>query len=198
MRPTLTLVLFTLLLVLPGCNTAQIEEATHAVEEISAGMQDIQIAVAEASEQKLAIDAALESMPPGEGRDKAIALSAKLEEAIAVGSMWLARADESISVLQIELANAEEPLDVAEGVIRAAQPFIPAPWGAIALGASGLIIGFLRARNTRIAARNIVESVEPTIKRTSADTKDRIAAAQSPAAARLVDEAQGKKLALPF
>jgi len=196
--PVFLLSVFLAPLLVPGCNAEQIEEATRTIEEISAGMADIQAAVAEATAQKAAIDAALADMPAGETRDKAIALSAKLDEAMMVGGMWLARADASIAVVQAELANAEEPLDVVEGVIKASGPLIPAPWGAIVAGVGGLVIGLARAAWNRYLARKIVRSVEPTIKRTSEATRVKIGAAQGDAAGALVDEAQAKKPVLPF
>lgn len=183
---------------LAGCNLEQIEEATAAVEQISAGIQDIQAAVDEATAQRAALETVIAQMQPGPDRDQAVAMSAKLGTAIEVGTLWLDKAEVSIGILQDGLANADDPFDVAEGVLKAAQPFIPAPWGAIAIGLGGLVIGFIRARMNRVAGRNAVASVDPVVAKASASAKEDIASAQSTAAGRLVDEAQGKVLKLPF
>lgn len=183
---------------LAGCNADQIKQAFSATEQLSAGMQEIKAALAEATTRRTGIESMLAEIPAGPDRDQAVATSAKLDTVISIGSAWLDKTDAAVDILKAELAEAEVGFDVAEGIMRAAQPFIPAPWGAIAIGVGGLVIGFIRARMNRVAARNVIVSVDPVVAKASASAKVDIASAQSTAAGRLVDEAQGKALKLPF
>jgi hypothetical protein len=187
-----------LCLLLAGCNLEQIEQARVTAAEVHAGMAVVQAAVEQAVVQKALIDAALEEMPPGETRDKAVAVSAKLDEAITVGTMWLQKATAAVGLLHAELAGADDPLDVAEGVIKAAEPFIPAPWGKIVFGLGGLAIGLGRACWNRYLARKTIRSVNQLVARVDPAEKAEIAYNQGKLAGALVDEAQGKKFALPF
>ncbi len=183
---------------LAGCNIDQIKGALSTTEQLSAGMQEIKAALAEATTQRAGIESVLAEIPPGPDRDMAVATSAKLDTAIRIGGAWLDKTDAAVDILKAELAQADEGFDVAEGIMRAAQPFLPAPWGAIAIGAGGLVIGLARAGWNRYLARKIVKSVDPIISQAKLADKTDIRFAQGALAGALVDEAQGDKLKLPF
>ena len=182
-----------------GCNDEQLDrlrsgsKQAEATAEQVAGAMDVVIA------EKATVDAAIVNLPPSEQRDKAIALSKSLGDKITVGRQWLDKAQATLATFNALLANAEDGFDAASATLTAAGPLLPQPWGALIAGAGGLMIGLVRAGYNRHLGRKIVRSLD-TAGATRLTAKEilTINVAQGPTGRRLVDEAQGKKFALPF
>ncbi len=179
-----------IMILLGGCNSEQIDDLKQQVARTQAVLDQAVAAKAE-------VDAAVQAMPPGDDRAKAVAFSAKLQGVIDQASAVLPR-------LQSELADAQDTLGVLQAGVTAAAPLIPPPWGTVAAAAAGLLIGLIRAAANRSAGRRIAASIEQnatpegTVNLSDPATRDRLRTAQGALAGRLVDEAQGKSLALPF
>jgi hypothetical protein len=80
-------------------------------------------------------------------------------------------------------------------------PFLPPPFNVVVPSLAGLMIGLGRAWYVKSTAKNVIRSVDPIIH--EAIEKDvRVAFTlnqqQTPSGKRLVDEAQGSKVSLPF
>ncbi len=91
-----------------------------------------------------------------------------------------------------------------EGGAKAVEPWIPAPWGQVLIGAIGTIgtgLGLRRAAQNKEAGINLAHSTKPIVDRAMtehSDTAKYLRAAQSPRARHFVDIAQGKTKSLPF
>ena len=93
--------------------------------------------------------------------------------------------------------------EYVDNVVRGVSPFIPVPFvGEILAGLSGLTLGLVRAAANRRAARAIALGIE--VAKDANGTVDLnskakvVSTAMGAAGNRIVDEAQGKKAALPF
>ena len=86
---------------------------------------------------------------------------------------------------------------MAQASVEAAAPYIPSPWGPLISLAAGLTIGLLRSAQNRSLGRRVIQSIDDRVKPT-ADEAMKINIAQGASGRRLVDEAQGKTLKLPF
>lgn len=90
-----------------------------------------------------------------------------------------------------------DAFQIVQGAANTAAAFLPGPYGLIA-GGVGLLAGLLRSMFVKRAATDAIRSVQPLIDQASPAQRDNIASIQSPAASALVDQAQGKGLAVPF
>lgn len=105
------------------------------------------------------------------------------------------RANAALADLDAGIQSAESAPDVLEAVGSTASAYVPG-YGPLV----GLVLttaaGFWRAFVNRKAARNIAKSVQPAVNGLGRPAKNDIERAQTKAAKRIVDESQGKKLAL--
>ena len=96
-----------------------------------------------------------------------------------------------------------ESAEYVDSIVKGVSPYIPVPFvGEILAGLSGLTLGLVRAAANRRAARAVALGVEAA-KDTNGvpDLKGKaslVSATMGASGNRIVDEAQGKKAALPF
>lgn len=220
-----------LLVVLAGCNTAQIQSGRQELARVQAAMAEVQTTLAVAATQKAEADAQIALLrreaqtireaaatQPGGPTAQQQADMRRLESAATqaakvadqVGAVIgraqsiLAQAESAARTLADGLAKAESAPDVAQATVNAATPLIPGPWGAIVGLLATTLIGFWRAAYNRAAGRSIARSIELSqgkdgvINLDDEATREDLRARQGSGGSRLVDEAQGKAMALPF
>lgn len=195
----ITLALIGLLAPVTGCNQQDIAElrlyATELKVQLATGRADLELT----REDRVELALAIADMP--EGKHKAIATEilkdtdAALEKFTAV----VLKIEGAAQAMDERLESATDGFDVAEATVESVAPLLPAPWGAILLASGTLAIGLIRAGYNRTQARKIVRSIDGFGKLTLTDAeKVEVRLAQGAGAGRIVDEAQGKKTALPF
>ena len=185
-----------LVAILPGCTPAKIADAQAKVAKLRATTESVEAGVTTAVAEKYRIDELLAALPAGETRDKAIALSAKLEQYVTVGNQWLGKANVSLKTFEAERAEADNTLDVVEGGARSILPWIPAPWGQIGMGIL-TVLSIWRARSVKKTAKKVINAVDTLVNPTGNEAL-LISALQGTDGTRLVDEAQKKVFSLPF
>ncbi len=191
-------------LVAPGCDSASIQSLKDTVQKLTGQADQVQISIAKMIDQKQAIDRAILDMPEGPRKDQAIAMSEDIGEAISTGQKWLGPAQATLERYKAELADATDSLDVADASVKAVAPMLPPPFNLLLTGVGGLVIGLIRAAQNRKAGRNIAASAEPfivngfTADGIGESVKADMRKAQGSTGNRIVDEAQGKKFAMPF
>lgn len=190
-RVILLTVLLAVLLPLLGCDTAEIQakarQAIETVEPIKADLED----------RRLELRDTIESSP-----------AATPDEIEA----WRAE----LATIELSIAAAEKALDAAHRIlddptggpiseaVGVVAPFVPEPYRLPLVLAAGLAASIARGIQLRRAGRAVASGVQKAI---GADPElaarfhaqaARVASEQTPLAKRLVDEAQGKKRALPI
>ena len=160
-------------------------------------MAEVSAQVEKAKGDLARMEAEIGAMPEGSEKETAMKVAAKISEGIAASEKWLGKATQTVGVLEAALVNAQDGFDVAQAALDAAKTVAPPPWGYLASVLGGLVLGLIRAGYNRWTARKIVRSVDGIV------APDKTAAAaisliQGASGKRIVDEAQGKKLALPI
>lgn len=182
---------------LTSCVPGQVEETRAILTQIRADMAGVSVQVAMAKADLVKIEADIAAMPEGAEKEAAIKVAAKISEGIAASEKWLGKATQTASALDLALLNAEDGFGVAQAVLDTARDVAPPPWGYIVSSFGGLLLGLVRASYNRWTARNVVRSVDPLVTPDGPDAAA-ISAAQGAGGKRLVDEAQGRRLVLPF
>jgi len=150
----------------------------------------------------------LDVLPPlGDERGK---VEAHIEARTADATLWRQReAALQAQLKKIEAATIGQPSTIdATGAIElgggAVAAVLPPPWNVIATLALGLGIGLWRSHQTRVAARDALRAVEAAKQQGDGvlkfnDPKAKIVLdLAGKAGKRLVDEAQGRVISLPF
>ncbi len=199
--PPLSLVLL-LLVCLPqvGCTSEQVEKLKAALTNTQSDLERVEAAIEDAAELRAKVIQAVQDMPPGPDRDRAIEVVEKLDKVITTGQEWIAKANVTLQELNKRLEDTTDALGVTEAVLQTAAPFIPPPWGTLVAGIGVGVIGLIRSARTKATAKKVIQSVNPLIASLDLrkNQKDQIALIQGKAGKKLVDEAQGKKFSLPI
>lgn len=181
---------------LTSCVPSQVEETRAVIAQIKADMITISAEVATAKADLAEMEAAITAMPEGREKEVATEVAAKVSEGIAASEKWLGKATQATTALELALADAQDGFDVAEAVLNTARDIAPPPWGYLASSLGGLVLGLIRAAYNRSVARKVIRSVD-TLVQPDGNRSAIISAAQGAAGKRMVDEAQGKRFALP-
>lgn len=174
------------------------------IRDIAAGVQkDVDAAQAVLDQAQPAIDAyraEVEAMPDGDEKEAAEQILAAMEATLVKPREVVAKGSAVLAEINTRLAGLQDGdlVDVAEIGIDVGASTLPPPWGALVGLGGGLAIGLFRAYQNRQTARNIAKSVDHIIKGVEPSESTAIAARQTLAAERVVDEAQGKAVRLPF
>jgi len=194
----LWLLLAALLIAPVGCNELDIEAMKAEVSELrkdaAAGREALELS----REQRAELAEAIAALPEGKTKDALVQVLNGLDVRIEQISGVLLNADEALGDYEMRLANARDGLDVAEATVQSTATFLPPPWNAMLAAGGGLILGLLRAAQNRKHGRAIAGSVDGRLTELDPAAAAAISAAQGAGAKRIVDEAQGKKLKLPF
>lgn len=192
------------LAILPSCNSAQIDKANQQMANVQTDLAALQQELADAKAKAAAAQEAAATQPDGPAKDAAVkkaeaaeAVADKIAPAIATAKAALAELQKAVS--NADPANkVDQGLSISQGVFGALSTVWPV------LGPIAGVLGLIRAGITRSNARKIVQSLElaqdPTGKIDLNDpaTRDKIRTLQGAGAGAIVNEAQGKSLALPF
>lgn len=109
--------------------------------------------------------------------------------------------EKTISQANRDISKADTTVDMIDAGMKAAEPWIPAPWGMVGASVTGLAAGLARAWRVKKAGKNIAISVQPAVDAFHAADGFHLKAtrrAQTHGARRLIDEAQGRRFSLPF
>lgn len=186
-RTPIFIVTFMLAVLTPGmggCNSQQIEDLKGDLAAAQQLLADVQQAKAE-------FDTAVATLPEGEERDRMLQGSAEAQAVID-------KTQATIERLSQQLAEADDLLDIIGAGAQSAAPLLPVPWNALAGAVAGLAIGLIRAGHNRAVARRIAQSVDDKLASLSPEDAAAISLVQGATGKRVVDEAEGKVLALPF
>lgn len=187
------------LLALSGCTDEQIEQMQQSVGFLEERIPDAQEVLAVAATQRETLDEAIAALPEGELKQSLIKIKAQSDAAVVQAMEFLEKAEPRLAELKASLATATDTLDVIGVGVETAAPYIPAPWGKLLLAGWG-IVATVRARMNRKAGHGIAASAQPIFDaaKLTDEQKATIRAAQGATGSRIVDEAQGKKAALPI
>lgn len=187
-----------------GCNAAQLgalqAQAKLAADDAAAAKAEL----VKAQTTAAALRESAATQPDGPAKDAAIKSAETLEAGAAKAAPVVDKIAEAARVLN-EKVKAADPSDKfagAQAIVDTAS-IIPG-WGALISAIGGLALGLIRAGYNRAAARAMAKGLElaqdPTGNINLADPKtgDKIRTVQGAGAGRIVDEAQGKVMALPF
>ena len=185
----LVAVLLALVITPAGCTPEEIGQLRADLEATQLQLQNTQIAVQQAH-LKIA------QMPDGPQKEKWARRLAAMEAV-------LVELEPAVGALKERILTAKDPLDVAAATIETAAPFLPPPWNTLVPLFGGIALGLIRAAQNRYNGRKALRSVQPAVTSAlhAADgkvTAEGLSGAQGAGGKRLVDEAQGKKMALPF
>lgn len=195
------LLLLLCLFALPACDSMpSIDDVRTYAAAVEQDVQAARAVLESAVPARDAYAAQVAAMDPGEEKDAAQAILDGMNTAIDKPLAVIDKGEAILAHVNAQLAKAEAGDDfaLAEIGVGTASKFAPAPWGALIGLAGTTIIGFLRAAQNRRAARQIVKSVNPIVRNAGETERTAIAARQTPEAERIVDEAMGKRLALPL
>ena len=182
-----------------GCVPMSIGSQQITAQDVAATQQVLADTRAELEATQARLVALQAGQPPDAEPDPEIAaieqrigeLAANMEKLEAAAATWA------------EIMAANPDMDRFGQLLAGAQaaaPLIPPPWGELILGGVS-ILAIIRAAANRRAGRQVAASVAaPMAAALAADPTlgATIRAAQGTAAGRLVDEAQGRALALPL
>lgn len=177
-----------------GC-TLDKEGISAAREQVELLQQDVLIAKAQMYE----LDMQIAALPEGEDREAARLLvehtRAYLDKAVPMLKTAEAR------LAELEKAKGFPEMMVVGGeTIQQIGESVPVPWATHIAWAGALLATLGRAWSNRRDGRKVAESVDK-VKRMNLltdDDKKTVNKIQGPGGRRLVDEAQGKALSLPF
>lgn len=190
---------------LPGCNAEQFGQLTAQTTLVRDDVAALRGEIAAARERAATARAQAETQPAGPAREALIAAADKAEAIAGRAEPTLRETEETLGRLEARL-RAADPSDrfaAAQAVLEAAAPMVPG-YGPLIAFLGGTILGLVRAGYNRAAARSIARSIELTqspegaINLDDPSTQDDLRAHQGAAGSRIVNEAQGKALALPF
>lgn len=133
----------------------------------------------------------VDAMPDDELSDE---LRVRLEKV----DRMLAAAEAKLPELQAALDDADgDVLEAVEGAVPVLAGALPPPWNAVAPPLAIAVLALIRSAYNRASARRLARSIDPYLQ-PSTDEARRISAAQGAGVKRIVDEAQGKRLAIPL
>ena len=181
----LSLILVVVALVFTGCTPQRIKSLRKEVTNVK---QDMNFA----ERNLITIREELSKLPDGAKKDSLLALETKFTYYLKTSATWVDQAEKTL----IALDAGQNPWDVAESTITGITKLIPPPYNIIGMGALAAL-GFARAYQNRKAAKSIVLSVNPIVKKNPSKLES-ISDAQTISAKRIVDEVQGKKFSLPI
>lgn len=196
-----------LALVLPGCSTEQLALAEKRLEQTQTTLAATQRTLDQLEQQAVATREQAATQPAGPEQTRLVEAAARIEAVIAQAKPIVTAAQAAASGAAREIAQASDATDAVLGTVQAAAdvgaPFIPV-WGGIVGLLVTNVITLIRNYRNRAAARAIPRSIELVqgadgkVDFDDPTTQDNLRAMQGATAARIVDEAQGKRLALPF
>ena len=193
----ITLALVCCLAPVTGCNQQQIAElqlrAAELKMQLATGRADLELT----REDRARLALAIADMPEGEQKETAKKILKDTDAALETFAAVVLKVEGAAQRMEERLESATDGFDVAAATVESVAPLLPPPWGAILAATGGLVIGLIRAGYNRAQARKIAASLDGKLTLTEAD-KLAVRAAQGTGAGRIVDEAQGKKTALPF
>lgn len=205
MRTTLILVALALAVAMfGGCNAQQLADASQQATLVRGDIAAAQEQVDKAAATAAAAREAAATQPDGPEKDVTLAVATKAEGVVAKLKPIIEQASKIAAKLDEQIKKAD-PSDKLAGldIAAATAPAIPV-YGPIIGLILTTIAGFARAAYNRSAARAMAKGLElaqdPTGVINLADPKtgDKIRTVQGAGAGRIVDEAQGKVMALPF
>lgn len=193
------------LVVAAGCSTAQLDRAATDVRLARGDIAALrgELAAAQGRAQEAREQAA--TQPAGPARDALLAVAAASEKAAEKAGPVLAKAEAVAQVAEAGLraAASGDGLAGVETAVTTAVGFVPG-WGSVLALLSTTIFGLIRAGYNRAAARAIAKSVElaqgadGVLNLDDPAKQEDLRTLQGAGGSRIVDEAQGKRVALPF
>jgi hypothetical protein len=200
----LILVMAAAVATMPACNAAQLgalqAQAKLAADDAAAAKAELVKAQATAA----ALRESAATQPDGPAKDAAIKSADVLEAGVAKAAPVVDKIAEAARVLadKVKAADPSDQFAGAQAIVDTAS-IIPG-WGALISAIGGLALGLIRAGYNRSAARAMAKGLELAqdplgiINLADPKTGDKIRTVQGAGAGRIVDEAQGKVMALPF
>jgi len=181
-----------------GCTVEDRAALTQQAVVVREHVDAAEAQIAAISDELANADEAIALLPEGKAKDEARAYKAGLEDALTRTQAVIAQGKVVLDEIAAGLADSGDAFDVAQVAITAAGKVAPPPWGALGAGLAGLVLGLIRAAYNRAAGRRVIASVDGYVMPSEPGEAAKLSVAQGAGGKRLVDEAQGKKLALPF
>ena len=124
-----------------GCTPQQVRKYKAAVSSLNDQRPAYEEMSSEIQATIQELDDYIESLPEGEEKEKAVAVRRQLAGKFLAVSNWLDNADRKLAEYNGRLANTDDDAwAVAHETVQTVAEFIPAPWGKLAVLASGLLL----------------------------------------------------------